>query len=75
MKNAKVRDILWIFRMIGLFGNRCMMNDESMNEIHFFTMAQVTPKGGSKLEGLNFGYVIVYYILRHRACDVMRSKL
>ena len=28
-------------------------------------------KGGSKLEGLTFGYVTVYYILRHRARDVM----
>ena len=28
-------------------------------------------KGGSKLEGLNFAYVTVYYTLRHRAGDVM----
>ena len=27
--------------------------------------------GGSKLEGLNFAYVTVYYTLRHRAGDVM----
>ena len=32
-------------------------------------------KGGSKLEGLTFGYVTVYYILRHRARDVMWTKL